>query len=85
LRDTHHTFAYDAANRLTTMTQGALRTTYTYGATGNQTGEQTVGVGFTTFAYDNANRLTGIAFLAASGCDCSTRPCSLHPRSVLGR
>jgi len=48
---------YDAADRLTTMQQSTLRTTYTYDDNGNMTVEWASSTR-TTYSYDMENRLT---------------------------
>ena len=58
-------FAYDNANRITTLLQGTNLTTHSYDAPGNLTLENLSG-SLTSYQYDNENRLTQIQFPAGT-------------------
>src|SRR5438105_2259429 len=55
------TMAYNAANQIATILQGATLTTATYDANGNLVGENAAG-SLTSYVSDNENRLTSIQF-----------------------
>ena len=57
-------FAYDNANRITTL-QGTNLTTHSYDATGNLTLEN-LGGSLTSYQYENENHLTLIQFPAGT-------------------
>ncbi|HEX9060909.1 MAG TPA: RHS repeat-associated core domain-containing protein, partial [Clostridia bacterium] len=64
-------YTYDELNRLYTVTEptGGSKTTYTYDASGNRTGEkieQGGGTSNATYSYDDSNRLTGISTVNGS-------------------
>ena len=62
---TRQTFSYDVANQLTTMTENATVSTYTYDLAGNQLVESIAGVR-TTNTWDDENRLTAVDFNAGT-------------------
>ena len=59
------TFVHDAANRITTMLQGTVVTTFSYDNNGNETEENAAG-SRTTYQFDNENRLVSVLFADAT-------------------
>jgi RHS repeat-associated protein len=72
------TYAYDAGDRLTSVTAGAT-TTYTYDANGNQTGR-----GSDTFTWDAEDRLTGATVSGASASYAYRGDGLRHSKTVAG-